>query len=69
MTKGLSSRELIRMLKDDGWILVATEGDHWQFKHPQKPGRVTITHPRKDIQIGLLRSIYRQAGWDWTSRR
>ena len=69
MTKGLSSRELIRMLKNDGWTLVATEGDHWQFKHPGKPGRVTVPHPRKDIDVKLLRSVYRQAGWDWKTRR
>jgi len=65
----MSSRELIRMLKDDGWYLVATEGDHWQFKHPERAGRVTIQHPRKDIDIRVLRSVYRQAGWDWKTRR
>ena len=63
--KSLSSREVIRMLSDDGWIQVASEGSHLQFKHPTKPGRVTIAHPRKDIPVGTLRSIYRQAGWAW----
>ena len=69
MTKGLSSREVIRMLKDDGWILVRTTGDHHHFTHATKRGVVTVTHPRKDIGIKTLRSIYRQAGWDWQTRR
>lgn len=69
MTKSLSSRDIIKMLKDDGWTLVGTEGDHHQFRHPTKPGRVTVTHPVKDVPIHNLRSIYRQAGWDWKTRR
>lgn len=42
---------------------VAAKGDHFQFKHPQKPGRVTVPHPKKDIPKGTVVSIYRQAGW------
>jgi predicted RNA binding protein YcfA (HicA-like mRNA interferase family) len=33
-----------------------------QFKHPSKPGRVTVVHPSKDIPMGTLRSIEKQAG-------
>lgn len=58
-----NSRKLIQMLRQDGWELVATRGDHHQFKHPEKKGRVTIPHPNKDIPAGTVRSIYRQAGW------
>lgn len=58
-----NSRKLIKMLTDDGWALVATKGDHHQFKHPTKPGRVTVPHPNKDIPKGTVMSIYRQAGW------
>ena len=35
-------REVIRLIEDDGWLLVATRGSHRQYKHPSKPGRVTI---------------------------
>jgi predicted RNA binding protein YcfA (HicA-like mRNA interferase family) len=35
--------EVLRMLQDDGWRLVATKGSHRQFKHGSKPGRVTVT--------------------------
>ena len=39
------------------------------FKHPTKPGRVTVPHPTKDIPVRVLRSIYRQAGLNWKERR
>ena len=58
-----NSAKLIRMLRQDGWEHVGTKGSHWQFRHPAKPGRVTIPHPNKDIPHGTVVSIYRQAGW------
>jgi predicted RNA binding protein YcfA (HicA-like mRNA interferase family) len=64
-THNMNSREIIKRLRDDGWQLHHTKGDHHQFKHPEKQGKVTVPHPKKDIAIGTLRSIFRQAGWDW----
>ena len=56
-------REVLKMLKDDGWFLVTTEGSHRQFKHPAKSGRVTVSgHPRDDIHPKTLKSILTQAG-------
>lgn len=56
-------REVLRLLTDDGWRLVATRGSHRQFKHPIKPGRVTIAgKPSDDLAQGTLNSILRQAG-------
>jgi predicted RNA binding protein YcfA (HicA-like mRNA interferase family) len=60
--KSYSSREVIQALLADGWREVGCVGDHHQFKHPEKPGRVTVTHPVKDIPIRTLKSIERQAG-------
>ena len=60
--KGYSSKEIIKILKDDGWYEVHCVGDHHQFKHPTKPGKVTITHLVKDIPIRLLKSIEKQSG-------
>lgn len=60
--KSYSSREVIQLLKQDGWYEVGCDGDHHQLKHPTKPGRVTVTHPRKDIPIGTLKSISKQSG-------
>ena len=58
----MNSREIIRVIEAEGWSHVATKGDHWQFRHPTKPGRVTVPHPKRDLPIGTLRSIERQAG-------
>lgn len=60
--RSYSSREVIKMLKQDGWYEVNCVGDHHQFKHLTKKGRVTITHPRKDIPLGTLKSILAQVG-------
>ena len=58
----ISSREIIRKLRADGWVEVAQAGSHKQFKHPVKPGRVTVPHPVKDMKIGTLKSIEAQSG-------
>jgi predicted RNA binding protein YcfA (HicA-like mRNA interferase family) len=56
-------REILRLLADDGWYLVATEGSHRQFKHPTKPGRATVAgHPSDDIHPKTSKSILTQAG-------
>ena len=60
--KGYSSREVIKALQADGWYEVGCVGDHHQFKHPAKPGKVTVTHPVKDIPVRTLKNIERQAG-------
>lgn len=57
------SRKLIRMLRGDGWVVVDQRGSHLQLKHPEKPGRVTVPHPKRDLPAGTVRSIYKQAGW------
>nr|WP_227657564.1 type II toxin-antitoxin system HicA family toxin [Candidatus Magnetaquicoccus inordinatus] len=58
----LSSREIIRRLEQDGWVLHHQQGSHCQFKHPSKPGKVTVPHPRHDLPIATVRSIWKQAG-------
>ena len=60
--RSYSSRELIQALKADGWDVVNIVGSHHQFKHPTKPGRVTVKHPDKDIPRKTLDSIERQSG-------
>ena len=61
----MRSAEVIKKLESDGWKLRRVKGSHHQFKHPGKPGLVTVPHPRADIALPTLRSIYRQAGWPW----
>ena len=60
--KSYSSREILQILTADGWYHVNTEGDHYHFKHPTKKGKVTVTHPVKDIPIKTVKSILKQAG-------
>lgn len=55
-------RDIIRLIEEDGWYLVVTKGSHRQYKHPTKPGRVTIAgHPNDDLAPGTLNSILKQA--------
>lgn len=55
--------EVLRLLQDDGWYLVATRGSHRQFKHRSKSGRVTVPgKPSDDLAPGTLNSIFKQAG-------
>lgn len=56
-------REVIRMLEDDGWVLVRQTGSHRHFRHPGKPGTTTVAgNLGKEIKAGTLASILRQAG-------
>lgn len=59
----MDSREIIQRLRADGWELVRTKGSHRQFRHASKAGLITVPHPKKDLPIGTVRSIFRQAGW------
>jgi predicted RNA binding protein YcfA (HicA-like mRNA interferase family) len=55
--------EILELLRNDGWILVATKGSHRQFKHPSKVGRVTVAgKPSDDLAPGTQNSILKQAG-------
>lgn len=58
----MRSREVIELLLGDGWFLVAVKGSHHQYKHPYKPGRVTVPHPKSDLPQGTLHSILKSAG-------
>jgi predicted RNA binding protein YcfA (HicA-like mRNA interferase family) len=60
-TDGMNSRDVIKELRRDGWFEVAQVGSHKQFKHATKKGRVTVPHPKRDIPMGTLRSIEKQA--------
>ncbi len=56
-------REIIRLLEQDGWHLVATRGSHRQFKNDEKLGRVTVAGKYSDdLAPGTLNSILKQAG-------
>lgn len=58
----MRSAELIRRLEAAGWVLRAVRGSHHVFHHPARPGHVTVPHPRKDLGVGLVHKIVKQAG-------
>ena len=59
----LTVRDVLRLLRDDGWEIVSQRGSHRQLKHPVKPGRVTVAGKESGtVPPKTLRSILRQAG-------
>lgn len=57
------SRDIIARLKQDGFEEVSVRGSHHKYVHRATRRMVIVTHPRKDIPPGTVRSIYKQAGW------
>ena len=49
--KSYSSREILQAMSEDGWVRKEVNGDHYQFVHPTKPGKVTVKHPCKDLSM------------------
>jgi len=55
-------RDVIEMIERDGWELARTKGSHRQYRHPEKPGTVTVAgKPNLDVPPGTLNSILKQA--------
>jgi len=49
-------------LEKDGWILRGSKGSHHIFIHPVKTGHISVPHPKKDLGIGLVQKLLKQAG-------
>jgi len=60
----MNTRQVINLIEDDGWRYDYTSGGHMQFKHPVKPGKVTVPFhgANKDMNPRTVKSIKRQAG-------
>lgn len=58
----MTSADLIKEMRRAGWQLDRVNGSHHIFKHPSRPGIVVVPHPKKDLGLGLVRAIRRQAG-------
>lgn len=58
----MKSADLIRELKAAGWVLDRVRGSHHVFTHPLRGGHVVVPHPKKDLGVGLVAAIRRQAG-------
>lgn len=58
----MTVRELLKMLKKDGWMEKAQKGSHLQLEHPTKMGKITVPIHGGDIKKGTLNAIFKQAG-------
>ena len=58
----MKSGDLIRELEEAGWVLNRVRGSHQVFRHPTRPGIVVVPHPKKDLGVGLVAAIRKQAG-------
>ena len=56
----MTSAELIKRMLKAGWILRGVKGSHHVYVHPDRPGHVTVPHPRKDLGTGLLHQLMKQ---------
>lgn len=64
----MTSREIIKVLKANGWTLANVTGSHFTFKHPTNPNLVTVKHPRKDFPRGTLRAMEKASGLKFGGR-
>lgn len=55
-------REVLKILKKEGWIIADQKGSHIQLKHKEKSGRVTVPNHTGDLKLKTLNSILKQAG-------
>jgi len=58
----MNSKEIIKQLEAEGWVLRGVKGSHHVFTHPLRPGHISIPHPKKDLGAGLVNKILKQAG-------
>lgn len=58
----MKSVEIIRQLEKAGWELRGVKGSHHIYTHPERAGHITIPHPKKDLGIGLVNKLLKQAG-------
>lgn len=58
----MNVREILKILKDDGWEETTQKGSHIQLEHKIKKGKVTVPNHNGDVGKGTLNSILKQAG-------
>ena len=62
----MTPRDVTARLRADGWTIKRKgPGDHVQWSHPTKPGKVTLDTGVREIPVKTLQSIFKQAGWQW----
>ena len=57
----MTSSQLIKKMLKAGWVLRAVKGSHHVYTHPDRPGHISVPHPKKDLGTGLLHKLLKQA--------
>jgi predicted RNA binding protein YcfA (HicA-like mRNA interferase family) len=58
----MNSKQVVKLLEADGWELRTVRGSHHIFRHPTKPGHISVPHPKQDLGPGLVHKLLKQAG-------
>lgn len=58
----MNSKELIKRLETEGWVLRSVKGSHHIYTHPSQPGHISVPHPKRDLGAGLIHKLLKQAG-------
>ena len=58
----MNSADIVRQLERAGWVLRGVKGSHHIYTHPDKPGHISVPHPKKDLGAGLAHKLLKQAG-------
>ncbi|MBJ7313293.1 type II toxin-antitoxin system HicA family toxin [Rugamonas sp. CCM 8940] len=58
----MNNAELIKLLEQSGWVLRGVKGSHHVYTHPGQGGHISIPHPKKDLGVGLVSTLLKQAG-------
>jgi len=58
----MNSADIVKQLERAGWVLRGVRGSHHIYSHPDKPGHISVPHPKKDLGIGLAHKLLKQAG-------
>jgi predicted RNA binding protein YcfA (HicA-like mRNA interferase family) len=57
-------RDIVKRLQQEGFEQVWVRGSHHKFVHRRSHRRVMVSHPKRDLPLGAVRAIYKDAGWE-----
>jgi len=58
----MNSKKLLQMLEAAGWVQRSVRGSHHIYVHPDKPGHISVPHPKQDLGVGITHKLLKQAG-------
>lgn len=61
-TPSLTPKEIVKILKQKGFVLDRSRGSHQVWLHPISGKRAIVPMHNKDIPTGTLHAILKQAG-------